>query len=185
MGPACGRTSGASPTPWTRAGRRGSERRGVALPNVHLDQARALVAAEFAKSGRERWIHLSPDMVRRLRALKQASASEYVFAAPGGGPLHRFKHVYFETVRKVGLGDTGLNLHALRHSWASMIEAGADLAVVRDLGGWSDLGVLGRYSHSRPERALDATAKMLAAREAQPKSPHASPRPITAVPRNA
>jgi hypothetical protein len=48
-----------------------------------------------------------------------------------------------------------------------MIESGADLVVVRDLGGWSDLSLVSRYSHHRPEHGVDATARMLALRDAQ------------------
>ena len=103
-----------------------------------------------------------------------------------GGPLHRFKHVYFETERKVGLGDTQLNIHALRHTFASRFqEATGDLVLLQALGGWSSLSMVGRYAHHRPERVADATAKMLAARDTQPESPQAAPRPITALPRNA
>lgn len=98
----------------------------------------------------------------------------------------RHKHVYFQTVRRVGLGDTGVNVHCLRHSWASRFqEATGDLVLLQALGGWSSLSMVSRYAHHRPERVADATAKMLAARDAQPKSPHATPRPITRVPRNA
>ena len=67
-----------------------------------------------------------------------------------------------------------------------MVESGADLSLVQQLGGWSSLLMVTRYSHHRPERAVDATAKMLAARDAQSKAtPRLTPRPITQVRRNA
>lgn len=74
-----------------------------------------------------------------------------VVAARGGGQLHRFKTVYFEAVRRLGLAGTGLNIHALRHTWASrMVESGADLTLLMALGGWSSLVMVQRYSHHRP-----------------------------------
>ena len=64
-----------------------------------------------------------------------------------------------------------------------MVESGADLSLVQQLGGWSSLLMVTRYSHHRPERAVDATAKMLAA---QSKAvPRLTPRPITQAQRNA
>jgi integrase len=89
-------------------------------------------------------------------------------------------------VQAAGLGGTKLGVHSLRHTWASrMVESGADLSLVQQLGGWSSLLMVTRYSHHRPERAVDATAPMLAARDARPESPHATPRPLALVPRNA
>jgi hypothetical protein len=42
-----------------------------------------------------------------------------------------------------------------------------------------------RYGHYRPERTVDAAARMLAARAAADDRPQTFPRPITGVPRNA
>ena len=96
--------------------------------------------------------------------------------------LHRFKDAYFKVVAALGLGgpriakEDRVNIHCLRHTWASrMVESGADLILVQQLGGWSSLAMVQRYAHFRPERAVDATARMLAAR---PKSPQLSPRPV-------
>ena len=122
-------------------------------------------------------------MVARLRTMKAQSEHALVFPARGGGYLHRFKTIYFQAVRQIGLAGTGLNIHALRHSWASrMVEAGADLTLLMGLGGWSSLAMVSRYAHFRQERAVDATARMLAAR---PESPRAHPAPITRVRPNA
>jgi len=38
--------------------------------------------------------------------------------------------------------------------------------------------------HYRPERAVDAITRMLAARDARPEFPHTSPRPIALAPRD-
>lgn len=68
-----------------------------------------------------------------------------------------------------------------------MVEAGADLTLLMALGGWSSLTMVQRYAHHRPERAVELTGCMLAARAAaiRRESPQVPPRRITAARRNA
>jgi integrase len=135
--------------------------------DVDLDHARVLIRSIHAKNGKPRHLPLCPTMVATLRAMQASATSAFVFPGRRGAFFHRYKHAFFEAVRTAGLAGTGVNIHCLRHSWASrMLEAGADLAVVRDLGGWADLSILNRYSHHRPQRAVEATAAMLAQRDA-------------------
>ena len=149
-----------------------------------LDKARLTIPGAIAKNWRTRHLPLSPAMCERLRAMRETSTSRFVFANRDGGPLRRFKVAYFKAVRAAGLGGTKLGIHSLRHSWASrMIGSGADLTLVQQLGGWSSLLMVTRYSHHRPERAVDTTARMLAARGAYP--PQSSPQPIAVTSRNA
>jgi integrase len=119
--------------------------------------------------------------------MQATSTSPFVFPAPRGGSLQlTFKKHYFATVRALGLAGTGLTVHCLRHTWASrMVEAGADLTLLMALGGWSSLVMVQRYSHHRPERAVELTTRMLAARAGALAAPQESPRPITRLPRNA
>ena len=91
-----------------------------------------------------------------------------MFPARRGGYYFRFNTHFYAAVRRAGLAGGGLNVHALRHTWCSrMLESGADPATIRDLGGWADLSILNRYAHHRPQREVEATAAMLALREAQ------------------
>lgn len=107
------------------------------------------------------------------------------FPARGGGLLHRFTDTYFRTVRQLGLAGTGLNIHCLRHTFASrFVEAGGDLTLLMALGGWSSLAMVQRYSHHRPERGVEVIQRMLAAREAARALPQTAPRRITRAPRN-
>jgi hypothetical protein len=62
-------------------------------------------------------------------------------------------------------------------------EAGADLVLLKELGGWASLTMVSRYSHHRPERAVEATTRMLAARDGH--SPQNSPRPMATPARSA
>jgi integrase len=139
----------------------------VVWDDVDLDHARLLIRATDAKNGKPRHLPLSPGMVATLRT------SAFVFPGRQGAFFHRYKHAFFQAVRTAGLAGTGVNIHCLRHSWASrMLEAGADLAVVRDLGGWADLAILNRYSHHRPQRAVDATGDAGPARRRWPARTH-------------
>ena len=147
------------------------------------------ITATHAKNGHARHLPLSPAMVARLRAMQATSTSPFVFPAPRGGSLQlTFKKHYFATVRRLGLAGTGLTVHCLRHTWASrMVEAGADLTLLMALGGWSSLVMVQRYSHHRPERAVELTTRMLTARAdtIRRESPQGSPRTITTSRRNA
>jgi len=51
------------------------------------------------------------------------------------------------------------------------------------LGGWSSLTMVQRYAHHRPERAVELTTRMLAARRQE--FPQSSPTPMTRGRRNA
>lgn len=121
----------------------------VTWDDVALDEARLTITATHAKNSRARHVPLSPDMAHQHEPL--------VFPAPSGGRLHRFKDQCFVAVA-IGCRGTKLGIHSLRHIWASrMIEAGADLTVVQQLGGWSSLQMVARYSHHRPEQWPRAT----------------------------
>jgi site-specific recombinase XerD len=49
---------------------------------------------------------------------------------------------------------TDVTLHTLRHTWASrMAESGTELRTLMDLGGWSDLSMVQRYTHPGQHRA--------------------------------
>jgi integrase len=160
----------------------------ITWDDLDLDKARLSITATHAKNGRARHVPLSADMVQRLRAMQARSTSPFVFPAPRGGSFQlNFRKRYFPAVRAAGLGGTRVDIHCLRHTWASrMVEAGADLTLLMALGGWSSLVMVQRYSHHRPERAVDATSRMLAAREGATRvPPQTTPRPITAAPRTA
>lgn len=59
------------------------------------------------------------------------------------------RRLFQRLVRRSGLEDRRFTLHAMRHSYATMlVKAGVDLATVRDLLGHSDLAVTSVYAHS-------------------------------------
>jgi integrase len=144
-----------------------SELLGLRWPDVDLDRQQLHITAVHSKNGKGRVLPLSDGMTATLRTMQATATSDLVFPGRGGRFYHRFKADYFAALHKAKLAGLGIGVHTCRHSWASrMIEAGADLVTLRDLGGWSDLSLVSRYSHFRPQRGVDATAAMLALRDA-------------------
>lgn len=144
--------------------------------DVDCAHARLRLYAGNAKNRKELWVPLGAAMVERLRTLQATRRSDLVFSAPGGGRLWHFSARCFKTVRTLGLGGTGLNIHALRHTFASRFaEATGDLLLLQRVGGWSSLALVQRYSHVREERGAEAIRKMLAAHDDEPAAPSARP----------
>jgi integrase len=87
----------------------------------------------------------------------------YVFG--GGRPFGAIKTAWRAACRRAGL--IGLRFHDLRHTWASaLVERGVDLRTVQELGGWSSLELVQRYSHPTPDakrRAVGALEGLFAA----------------------
>ena len=136
---------------------------------------------------------LSPNLIARLRALQATSTGPLVFPGPGGGFRWGFKTVYYKAVARLGLGgarvpkDDRVCIHTLRHTFASRLsEATGDLLLVQQLGGWSSLTLVQRYTRVRAGRAAAALQQMHAQREATPQAPPpARPTVIAARPRKA
>ena len=110
-------------------------------------------------------------------SLPATRRSDLVFSGPGGGRLWHFSGRFFRTVRALGLGGTGLNIHSLRHTFASRFaEATGDLLLQR-VGGWSSLTLVQRYAHVREGRGAEAIRQMLAAHDGA--APQPAPVPST------
>ena len=121
--------------------------------------------------------------MRWSRGCARCHRSSLVFAGPGGGRLWHFSGRYFKTVKTLGLGGTGLNIHSLRHTFASRFaETTGDLLLLQRVGGWSSLALVQRYSHVRAGRDGEAIRAMLAVHDGA--APSASPSP-TLVPLRA
>ena len=124
-------------------------------------------------------------MVTALRAhhAQRHPTSPLVFASPSGGLLHRHHGTFFRAVKTAGLGGTGVNVHCLRHTFASRLAAATgDLLLVKTLGGWSSLTMVQRYAHLAEGRAAQGIATMLAgapsAAQDQEQHPRNPPRRI-------
>jgi integrase/recombinase XerD len=136
-------------------GLRASELTGLDIDRVDFEDGFLLVSG---KGGKERIVPLSGAAPRALhRYMEDArpnlqkpytAATSAVFLNARGGRITR--QSVFDIVRRAGLaiGIENLHPHTLRHSCAThMLEGGADLRVIQDILGHSDIATTQIYTH--------------------------------------
>ena len=136
-------------------GLRVSELCGLDLPDVVLDQGYLLV---LGKGGKQRISPISgaaatalADYLENARpqlTKPYAKPTDAVFLNARGGRLTR--QSVFKVVARAGLaiGVDNLHPHTLRHSFAThMLQGGADLRVIQDILGHSDISTTQVYTH--------------------------------------
>ncbi len=130
--------------------------------DVSLDAGRLTVRGQHAKSGQTRHVPLNAEAQRVLRTWGPGASDALVFPSPDDSakPLTDVKTAWLELMRKAAI--TGFRFHDLRHTFASnLVQAGVDLAVVRELLGHSTILMTERYAHLRPEQAVDAVGRLV------------------------
>ena len=136
-------------------GLRVSELCGLDCDRIDLDEGFVLV---MGKGGKERVVPISGEAARSMQRYLQhgrprlmkpnAPATNAVFLNARGGRLSR--QSVFKLVQRCGLeiGVQNLHPHVLRHSCAThMLEGGADLRVIQDMLGHSDISTTQIYTH--------------------------------------
>jgi integrase len=120
---------------------------------VDLRRRTLTVEAAYAKNSKPRLIPLTKTALDVLGALKGTGGGAYVFGKPNGERYQEMEKPFRSAVKFAGLARTGVTLHTLRHTWATrLVESGCDLRILMDLGGWSDLSMVQRYSHPGQHR---------------------------------
>lgn len=111
-----------------------------------VDLRQGVITLTRTKSGKWRKIPVN-DLTRQMfEALPRPGP--YVFG--GAQPYSAIKTAWLGACKRAGL--EGLRFHDLRHTWASyLVESGVDLRTVQELGGWSSLELVERYSHPTPD----------------------------------
>ncbi|MEK6801906.1 MAG: site-specific integrase [Nitrospirota bacterium] len=138
--------------------------RSEALPlcwsDVDLQRGFVTVQAAYAKNGTSRSVPLNSRAREVLERLRERSKSEYVFTQANGRPYKSMDKPFAAACKLAKLA--GVTLHTLRHSFASRLAmAGVDLRTIQDLGGWSDLSMVMRYSHLSPNHKREAIEKIV------------------------
>ncbi len=121
--------------------------------DVDVARKTLTVAAAYAKSGTSRTVSLNSVVLAALTQLPKRS--DFVFTKPNGKPFRKIPG-FRAACRRAGLTDdvTG---HTTRHTFATrLVENGVDLRTVQELGGWSDLALVQRYTHVSPSRKEQA-----------------------------
>jgi len=127
-----------------------------------VDLRQLLITLTRTKNGKWRKVPLNQVAYALLE--QRARSGPYVFG--GAAPFGAIKTAWRAACRRAGL--EGLRFHDLRHTWASaLVESGTDLRTVQELGGWSSLELVQRYSHPTPDakrRAVGALEGLFATR---------------------
>jgi len=114
-------------------------------------------AGELTKSRRNRSLPMHPIVHKALAALRASvpmqvdggrmvPASPHVFTWPDGKPFKAdwLTHEFERVLRRAGIAHC--TLHDLRRSFSTICQrAGVDRHIVKDLGGWSTVGVVEKH----------------------------------------
>lgn len=118
------------------------------------DKERIIPVADVTKKNLKKYIDSN-------RFLWLKNKSNYVFIKPDGKQINR-QYVYNSLknrCKKLGL-DIDISPHKLRHSFAtSLLNGGADLRIVQELLGHSDISTTQIYTHVEGKRMHDAYNK--------------------------
>lgn len=138
------------------------------LLDLRWEDVRAsAVVIRDPKSGRAYDVPLSKRAKAALEAVPKTGI--YVFSRfRGGTAAERRNRVKMWLHRKCerakvpyGRASGGITFHSLRHTGASrMVDGGVDLRTVQEIGGWSSLRMVERYSHPTPKAKRAAVERI-------------------------
>lgn len=134
------------------------------------------------KSGKPRWVPLTAQALSLLPARPEgAPDDDLVFLGRDGGSIrNNFDRAWRQAREDAEL--PWLRVHDLRHEAASRyLEAGGTLRELQELGGWSDLKMVERYSKVTRERILATLEKVPQPSAESTLSPHAKRAKLRAI----
>jgi integrase len=110
------------------------------------------VQAAYAKSGKTRTVPLNRILRGALEKLHQKAPErgEHVFCRKDGSPYRSIRTTFHTACTAASLKD--VTPQVLRHTFASRLAmAGVDPRTIQELGGWSSLEMVERYTHFEPD----------------------------------
>lgn len=125
------------------------------------------IPAEVMKADKPHRVKLAPDAYRILKA-QQGKHDRWVFVSSkkADQPPSEIKTAWKEALTRAKI--PACRWHDLRHTWATWhLLNGTPLAVLKELGGWSDMRMVMRYAHMAESHADQYAAN---ARPYQPKN---------------
>ncbi|MBD1401660.1 tyrosine-type recombinase/integrase [Pelovirga terrestris] len=127
---------------------------------VRLEEG--MVFLPLTKNGRSRTVILNTKAMEVMRELARNNSSDYVFPSRAGtrkGYIYDLRKPFEKVCDAAGI--SGLRVHDLRHSFASIaIASGASLYDVQKLLGHSDPSMTQRYAHLSKDSLQKATEKV-------------------------
>ncbi len=123
--------------------------------HVNFDNRTFLVV--FSKRNQDDLIRMNTVLTNYMLSIKRDDG--YVVSKSDGSRYQNIRKGWERVVKRAGI--KRITPHDLRHTWATLLrEAGADLRTLQELGRWSDLKLLERYSHVREQQLRD-TVEMI------------------------
>jgi integrase len=118
---------------------------GLLWSQIDLARKTAWIHADQAKGGKPIAVPLSDEALRVLRAQRFKHLT-HVFTYQGK-PVHQTNgKAWHAALKRAEI--TNFRWHDLRHTWASWhVQNGTPLAVLKELGGWSDIKMVMKYAH--------------------------------------
>jgi len=128
---------------------------------VDLRKRAVTVTADKAKNRKKRVVPINDILYPVLKAEMERSQSEWVFTQKDGKSPYTSIRTAFETAVRRAKLSSDATPHVMPHTFATrLIEAGVDPRTVMELGGWSSLAMVQRYSHSDDKRKMDAVQRI-------------------------
>jgi site-specific recombinase XerD len=130
------------------AGLRASEAVGLKVGDI--DSGRMVIRVEHGKGGKDRYVMLSPQLLRILRTYwRLARPAKWLF--PGrdeSGPIDvQVLHAACRLARAAAELGKRVTVHTLRHSFAThLLEGGTDIRIIQVLLGHRSLATTARYT---------------------------------------
>ena len=116
-----------------------------------------LITLKDTKNNKEESIPLNKTAWGRLKSLKPKS--EYVISKDDGDRYRYIQKSWQRVIKKAGLKN--ITPHILRHTFATtFVREGADLNAVKELGRWSELKLVERYSHVSKDHRTRVISKL-------------------------
>ena len=112
------------------------------------------------KGQKERYIPMDDKLINILKSLPR-NGSSFVFSTPEGKPrVNNLNREVKKVAAKAGI-KKNINLHMLRHSFAShLVMGGVDLSTVQRLLGHSSITTTMIYAHLAPDHLRGALDKL-------------------------
>lgn len=122
----------------------------VGLKVADIDSQRGVIRVRHGKGGKDRYVMLSAQLLRILRAYwRLARPQEWLFPRrDGSGPIDvTVLHAACRSARAAADIDKHVTVHTLRHSFAThLLENGTDIRIIQVLLGHNHLSSTARYT---------------------------------------
>ena len=134
------------------------------LETAAIDSSRMLIRIEQGKGGKDRYVMLSPQLLRILRAYwRLAHPGRWLFPGREAGEpvsVGTLQEACRVAARRAELSKP-VTVHTLRHSFAThLLEAGTDIRIIQVLLGHARLSTTARYTQVATNLIADTTSPL-------------------------